>query len=154
MKMVERKVTSVADMHLLAADIGRSLRGGELLLLEGELGSGKTTFVQGLGKFLGVEQALTSPTFTIVAEYDTGHPVIRRLVHADLYRLDSAQAPSDPAVQHLLHEAQNSARVTVVEWGDRLETLPAGLTSWHIQFAHGTAPSERQVRYPERNAYA
>lgn len=71
----------------LAARLASSLQGGEILALQGDLGSGKTTFVQGLGEALGVKAYVRSPSFTLMNIYPTSHPTIHFLVHLDCYRL-------------------------------------------------------------------
>jgi tRNA threonylcarbamoyl adenosine modification protein YjeE len=76
-----------------AAELAATLTGGELVLLDGALGAGKTTFAQGLAQALGADSA-RSPTFTVMNVYRTAHPSIREMVHLDFYRLkpDEAQA--------------------------------------------------------------
>lgn len=138
-------VRSVAQMQEFAAEVARELRGGEVLLLCGELGSGKTTFVQGLARALGVAEPVTSPSFTIAAEYPVeSHETITRLVHVDLYRLDARASTRDPAVADVLESVSEAGRLTVIEWADRLgEAFPAG--AQRIYFRHGRRPSERVV---------
>lgn len=93
--------------------IGRSiaplLRAGDVIVVAGELGAGKTTFTQGLAAGLGVTDAVVSPTFTITREYEGR----LRLVHVDLYRLDRAQEVFDLGLEDIADDA-----VLVVEWGD------------------------------------
>ncbi len=139
----DRIVASVADMDAYAAEVAATLQGGELLLLIGELGAGKTTFVQGLAKALGVTDAVTSPTFTIVSEYPTDRTDITKLVHLDLYRLESGQADTDTAVQESLQQAAHSDRVTVIEWADRFTHSPVGNI---IRFAHTEDPNTRTIQ--------
>lgn len=114
-------VRSVGDMHKLAGRVARELVAGDILLLSGELGSGKTTFVQGLARALGVVDNITSPTFTIVGEYEVnGRGVVKKLIHVDLYRLTDRMAIRDPAVVEVLARREMDERVTVIEWADRL----------------------------------
>jgi tRNA threonylcarbamoyladenosine biosynthesis protein TsaE len=98
------------DTRELAAAVAGVVRPGDVLLLAGELGSGKTVFAQGFGRGLGVEEPVTSPTFTLVRTYEGRLP----LVHADVYRLDHLQEVVDLALPELLDEGA----VVVVEWGD------------------------------------
>jgi tRNA threonylcarbamoyladenosine biosynthesis protein TsaE len=98
------------DTRELAAAVAGLARPEDVLLLEGELGSGKTVFAQGFGRGLGVEEQVTSPTFTLVRTYEGR----LTLVHADVYRLDHLQEVVDLALPELLDEGG----VAVIEWGD------------------------------------
>jgi len=95
----------------VAERIGALLGAGDLLLLGGELGAGKTTFTQGLARALGVAERVTSPTFTLVHSYE-GRGL--RLIHADVYRLEHLQEVIDLGLPELLEEGA----AAVVEWGD------------------------------------
>lgn len=96
----------------IAAAIAGLARNGDLVVLAGEMGSGKTAFAQGFGRALGVTEPITSPTYTLVHSY----PVSKRttLHHADLYRLDRMGEVADLALGELL-EADG---ILLVEWGD------------------------------------
>lgn len=93
----------------------RITRGG-VLLLEGELGAGKTTFVQGLAEGLGITQRLTSPTFALMNVYPVTHTTITNLVHVDLYRLSSTDSLSELDLDHWLSDP---TVLLVVEWPER-----------------------------------
>jgi tRNA threonylcarbamoyladenosine biosynthesis protein TsaE len=99
-----------------AAGLARHVRHGDLLLLEGEMGAGKTTFVRGLARGLGVAGDVMSPTFQLVRVYQG--PV--QLAHVDLYRLSGAAELADLGLDELLDEG-----AVVVEWGDRLRSPAA-----------------------------
>lgn len=111
------------SLRLLAQDIGRSCTGGDVLVLSGDLGAGKTTFTQGLALGLGIDERVTSPTFVIsrVHPHPGGGPA---LVHVDAYRLGSLGELED-----LDLDADLQRSVVVVEWGRGLaESLsPEGL---------------------------
>lgn len=113
-------VHSAAELQRFAADLGDDLAAGDLLILTGGLGAGKTTFTQGLGRGLGVRPGIISPTFVLVRV----HPPLSdgpALVHADAYRLESAADIDD-----LDLESTIDSSVTVVEWGaGRVEHLAA-----------------------------
>jgi len=98
------------DTRELAAAVAGLARPGDVLLLAGELGTGKTVFAQGFGRGLGVDEQVTSPTFTLVRTYEGR----LTLVHADVYRLDHLQEVVDLALPELLDEGA----VALVEWGD------------------------------------
>lgn len=144
--MEQRTVKSVAEMGQLAAEIGQQLQPSAVLYLVGELGAGKTTFVQGLAAFLGVTRPVTSSTFVLMSSYAvTTHPVIRKLVQVDLYRLTPEQVRGEAVVAELLSGSAVPERLTVVEWADRLDkkTTPHGC--W-IHFEH-VDPTTRVVRW-------
>ena len=103
---------SAEDTRELAAQLAALARGGDLLLLTGDLGAGKTTFAQGFARGLGVHDPVTSPTFTLVRIY-RGHGRLR-LVHADLYRLDRLHEVVDLALPELVGDDG----VALVEWGE------------------------------------
>jgi tRNA threonylcarbamoyladenosine biosynthesis protein TsaE len=104
---------SEEDTQKIARELAATLRAGDVLLLSGDLGAGKTTFVRGLAEGLGVDpREVSSPTFTLVHEYRGGR---LRLYHADLYRLDRA-ATNDLG----LEEIGVKDGVLAIEWPDRL----------------------------------
>ena len=104
-------VPSLAATHAVAAALASLSRPGDVLVLAGEMGAGKTAFAQGFGKALGVTEPITSPTFTLVHTYDThGGP----LHHADIYRLDQLAEVADLA----LGELAEFNGIVLVEWGD------------------------------------
>ena len=115
---IVREVDSPAAMVELGRLLGMRLRAGDVVLLSGELGAGKTTLMRGLGEGLGVRGPVTSPTFVIARRHPSlvGGP---DLIHADAYRLSSAGEFED------LDLADDQA-VVCVEWGrDRAEQLSA-----------------------------
>jgi tRNA threonylcarbamoyladenosine biosynthesis protein TsaE len=108
---------SVAATRAVAAAVAPLLRVGDCLVLAGEMGAGKTAFTQGLADALGVDEPVTSPTFTLVHTYTTGR---LRLHHVDVYRLDRMGEVEDLGLAELLDDG-----VVVVEWGDAVrDALP------------------------------
>ena len=109
------RIPTAADMHDLGRRLATVLRAGDLVILAGPLGAGKTTLVQGIGAGLGVRGPVTSPTFVIARV----HPVLAgpgpALVHADAYRLGSVSEVDD-----LDLDTDAASAVTVVEWGSGL----------------------------------
>ncbi len=103
--------------RLVGAALADVLDAGDLVVLNGDLGAGKTCFSQGVGRGLGVTDRITSPTFTIAAEYEGRVP----MHHLDVYRLDD---PAD-TIDLDLPELQESG-VVLIEWGDEIDAvLPA-----------------------------
>lgn len=123
---MELRLTSLDQMRTFAEVLAGHLRAGDLLILSGNLGAGKTTFTQSLGRALGVAGRITSPTFVIARE----HPSLGdgpALVHVDAYRLSDAEELGDLDLDSELEES-----ITVVEWGaglaEQLSTDYLGLT--------------------------
>lgn len=118
--MIEIDVPTADDMHALGERLAGLLRAGDLVLLGGSLGAGKTTLAQGIGAGLGVRGPITSPTFIIARVHPSlvgGVP----LVHVDAYRLGGWDELEDIDLEATLDEA-----VTVVEWGEGLAEGLAG----------------------------
>jgi tRNA threonylcarbamoyladenosine biosynthesis protein TsaE len=101
---------SPAETEAAAAELARLLRPGDVVLVSGELGSGKTTFVRGAARALGVRSPVRSPTFTIARRYEDGRVPVS---HLDLFRLGQATTEEDPA---LLDDELAPDRVAFVEW--------------------------------------
>ena len=118
---------SLDDTARIAKVIAAELRPRDVLLLTGDLGAGKTTFTKALCTALGVADAVTSPTFTLVHEYVGGRLTV---VHSDLYRLERTGELDDLG----LDDARRRGAVLVVEWGDLM--LDAFDDALVIAFAH------------------
>jgi len=120
--MLELRAGSLADTHAIAAAVAELSRPGDLIVLAGEMGAGKTAFAKGFGAALGVTEPITSPTFTLVHTYDIAPGPGRgakALHHADLYRLDRTAEIADLALDELA-EYQG---IVLVEWGDVADAL-------------------------------
>jgi tRNA threonylcarbamoyladenosine biosynthesis protein TsaE len=107
---VKRRTTSAEETQQLAAAVAEVAQPGDLVVLVGGLGAGKTCFVQGFARALGVDEPVTSPTFALVHNYAGTVPI----VHADLYRLVSEHEVLDLG----LDEALADGAIALVEWGD------------------------------------
>lgn len=129
-------IPDAEQMRRFGAGLAARLRAGDLVVLSGPLGAGKTTLVQGLGEGLGVRGPITSPTFVIARVHPslTGGP---ELVHADAYRLGGVAEIDD-----LDLETEVSEAVTVVEWG---EGLVEGLTDDRLEIAIDRSEDEHRT---------
>jgi tRNA threonylcarbamoyladenosine biosynthesis protein TsaE len=120
--MLELRAASLADTYAIAAAVAGLCRPGDLIVLSGEMGAGKTAFAKGFGAALGVTEPITSPTFTLVHSYDIAPGLgngAKALHHADLYRLDRTAEVADLALDELA-EYQG---IVLVEWGDVVDAL-------------------------------
>ncbi len=106
--MIKFTAKNIEDTDALAARIAEKLKGGEIILLNGNLGAGKTTFTKGLAKALGVDEVVTSPTFTFMKEY---HGRLD-LYHFDMYRVED----EDELYELGLNEYLYMRGVCVIEW--------------------------------------
>ena len=113
--MLSVRTVSLAHTHAVAAAIAAVARSGDLIVLAGEMGAGKTAFAQGFGRALGISEPITSPTYTLVHSYSAGRLTVH---HADIYRLNSLHEIADLALPELL-EANG---LVLVEWGDVVES--------------------------------
>ncbi len=109
--MLELSASSLAETHAIAAALAGIARPGDLIVLAGEMGSGKTAFAKGFAAALGVTEPVTSPTFTLVHSYQAGRLTLH---HADLYRLSTQHEVADLALNELLEYDG----IVLVEWGD------------------------------------
>ena len=121
---------SVEETRDLAAAVAGLARAGDVVVLAGDLGAGKTAFVQGFGRGLGVTERITSPTFTLVHVYEGRLPVH----HLDVYRLDQISEAVDLGLAEMLDEPG----VVLVEWGDAITpVLPHDYLEVRLTFGDG-----------------
>ena len=133
-----KEISSAEEMHNLGAKIGAQLKAGDLILVNGDLGAGKTVLVQGIAQSLGVE-GVTSPTFVISKNYPGSLP----LIHVDVYRLlDSGKAALFLDDLDLDSDRENS--VTVIEWGG---TESARLSDQRLEITIDRSDDVRKVSF-------
>ena len=134
---------SVADTHKLARHVLKQLPVRVVLALHGDLGSGKTCFVQGLAAALGIDRPVTSPTFTLVHEYRGA----RALVHVDLYRIRD----SNDALMLGLEEYFEAEGITAVEWAERAADLfPPDTLHLYFETLEGTHARRITIKSSQR----
>ncbi len=128
---------SVEETQSFGEQIGCALRAGDIVALRGELGSGKTTLIQGIARGLGRDpETIKSPTFVLMREYPGTPP----LIHIDGYRLEGAPAVAWLDVELLF----NSSKITVIEWAERCEGL---LPEDHLEvYLSHVSANRRRIR--------
>ena len=119
--MREYKVNSPAETQKIATQLAKKLKGGELLALSGNLGAGKTLFIQALAKALGVKEKITSPTFVLMKVYDIKHKHARKFVHVDCYRLTGHEDLFGIGLGDYLNY---DTVIVAIEWADKIANLP------------------------------
>ncbi len=118
------EITSISaeQTQALAVDIAAQIKTGKTICLYGDLGSGKTTFVQGLAKSLGITARIVSPTFVLMRNYPivSKNKNLRMLYHVDLYRLENAADKESLGQEELWNDQGN---VVVIEWPEKIQEL-------------------------------
>lgn len=137
---MEKRITqSALETQNFAKNIALTLRKGGVLALYGDLGSGKTTFVQGLAQGLGITRRIVSPTFIIMRTYEQQKVA---LYHVDLYRIQTIQDIEGIGLMEILAD-KNS--IVVIEWPEKLGTLlPSHTKKMHFRFL---SENEREIGY-------
>jgi len=134
--VIELRSDGPGTTKAVGGAIASVLRAGDVVVLTGDLGTGKTVVAQGIAAALGVDEPVVSPTFTLVREYAGTLP----LRHVDVYRLDHVQEAIDLGLEELLDDG-----VVLVEWGERVrEVLPADLL--HVTLALGGVDEPEDAR--------
>ncbi|MBW4680054.1 MAG: tRNA (adenosine(37)-N6)-threonylcarbamoyltransferase complex ATPase subunit type 1 TsaE [Microcoleus vaginatus WJT46-NPBG5] len=139
--MVEPITVSLANAaatHSFGRALGQGLPAGSVILLEGDLGAGKTTLVQGLAEGLGITDAVVSPTFTLINEYHEGR---LPLYHLDLYRLEPAEVAT-LYLETYWEGIEMPAGIVAIEWAERLPYFPPSYLQIRLTYQ---AESGRQV---------
>ena len=142
--MPEVLTKSSVETKKVAAFLARSLKKGVVIAMEGNLGSGKTTFVQGFAKALGIRENVLSPTFVLMKIYPLSKKKkLKHLIHIDCYRLGS---PSDLRHLGFRNLLKDKDAIILIEWADRIKKLiPLKNVIW-IKFSHGKSPMTRIIR--------
>jgi tRNA threonylcarbamoyladenosine biosynthesis protein TsaE len=131
--------------------LAEMLEPGDVVLLVGDLGAGKTTMTQGIAKALGVAEHVTSPTFTLLRSYECAPPAPggpSTLLHADLFRLDQLKEVVDLALGEMLEEGA----AAVVEWGDVARPVLGGDTLT-VRISLGDDPATRVITFEPAGAW-
>ncbi|MBE6349444.1 MAG: tRNA (adenosine(37)-N6)-threonylcarbamoyltransferase complex ATPase subunit type 1 TsaE [Spirochaetaceae bacterium] len=124
--MLEIFTNSAEETILLGNKIGKLLEPGDIIAMQGTLAAGKTTFTKGIAQSLAINETITSPTFTLISEYEG----IRPLYHMDVYRLNSEEEFIDLGVEDLMY----SDGISIIEWSEKvMGQLPKKTIIIHIE---------------------
>lgn len=112
---------SFSETQILGKKYAQNIKNEQIICLYGDLGAGKTTFVQGFGEGLGVTKKIVSPTFIIMRTYElTNHPTKKYFYHVDLYRIENE---TDVEVLGLLEIMQDPESIVAIEWPEKIEDI-------------------------------
>ena len=125
MKLTSESPSITRKIGLILSKI---LKSGDILLLAGELGAGKTTFISGIAEGLGIKENLSSPSFTIINLYEIDSR--KKFIHADFYRLDNVDEILNTGIEDYIYGSRN---IACIEWGDKNKGFP-GLNYLEVQF--------------------
>lgn len=133
--MVEEKqiITSSDAMQQAGEQFAKTLLGGDVVVLYGDLGFGKTTFTQGVARGLGIDRRIISPTFVIMRKYSLADE--KSFYHIDLYRTQTEHELEGLGISEIL---QDNTAITMIEWPDRLSTLPKNRIEVQIDYINDT----------------
>ena len=128
--------SSKEETQELAEKLAKTLSPGSIIALYGNLGSGKTTFVQGLAKGLGITKRLISPTFVIVRQYELGirnpESGIKMFYHIDLYRIESQKDLKNLGLKEIINNPEN---IVAIEWPEKAQNLlPKNRIEIHLEY--------------------
>ncbi len=134
-------IKNLKELEAFAGEFAKSLRGGDVVGLVGDLGAGKTTLTQMLAKQLGVEEAVKSPTFILMQVFATGAKAkkrgVARICHVDAYRLESWKELTTIGFEEYSGDAST---VTLVEWADRVPEIHSSKS--YVELTFGFASGE------------
>ena len=124
-------------------EFAKILKPGDVVLLYGELGSGKTTFVKGIAQGLGIKETITSPTFTLMNIYKINNQqlTVNNLVHMDTYRLKNSDELKAIGAEDYIGDPNT---ITVIEWPEKIEEMLKSTRTRSVYFEH--APDGRKIK--------
>jgi len=121
MKSIKEYISNnYEDTFAIGKKLASDLKGGDVLALSGDLGAGKTAFVQGLASGLGVKELVNSPTYTIMKLYEANKSRIKQLCHVDAYRLNDAHELSDIGLSDYFNQSDT---IVAIEWPEKIKAF-------------------------------
>lgn len=139
--MVSVAATKQFAMRMAKDIVSVKSNHARVIALSGNLGAGKTTFVQGFAQTLGIKTPIQSPTFVLMKIYSLEKKYLKHLIHIDAYRIESPQELEHLGFHELLNDKDG---VILIEWADRIKKILPKDTMW-IRFLHGKKINERFI---------
>jgi tRNA threonylcarbamoyladenosine biosynthesis protein TsaE len=135
---------SQSETEMFGKKLAAKLKGGDILLLSGDLGAGKTSLVKGIAKGLGIKNEITSPTFTLMNVYEVQSlkSKVKSLIHIDTYRLKDEKELLEIGVEDYLGKPDT---VCIIEWPEKIIGLLKKYQTTAITLEHGDKPEERKI---------
>ncbi|MEK7131881.1 MAG: tRNA (adenosine(37)-N6)-threonylcarbamoyltransferase complex ATPase subunit type 1 TsaE [Patescibacteria group bacterium] len=135
---------SQPETELVGKKLADKLKGGDILLLSGDLGAGKTSLIKGIAVGLGIKQKITSPTFTLMNVYEIGNKKleIKKLIHIDTYRLKDEKELLEIGVEDYLGRPDT---ICAIEWPEKISGLLKNRKTIKINLEHTQNPHQRKV---------
>ncbi|MDD2822916.1 MAG: tRNA (adenosine(37)-N6)-threonylcarbamoyltransferase complex ATPase subunit type 1 TsaE [Candidatus Daviesbacteria bacterium] len=128
---------SAEETQQLAAKLSQEFKNGGIITLDGPLGAGKTTFVAGFAKELGIKSKILSPTYILMRQYDLPYEKQAKLFHIDLYRLEDKQEIDSIGLNELFLNPKN---IFLIEWAEKLTNLPkTKITKIQFEYLNDTS---------------
>lgn len=125
---------SLKETKNFSSEFTKTLKSGDIILLSGEMGAGKTVFTKGLAEGLGIQTDITSPTFSLMNIHEIqNNPEIKKLIHIDTYRLETEDQLLQIGAQDYVGKKNT---VSVIEWPEKLKTLLIGKQVIEIEIKH------------------
>ena len=141
-------ISNESELILFGASFVKNYKGGDIILLKGDLGAGKTTITKGFAKGLGVKEVVKSPTFTYMQIYETtNHPDVEHMIHIDTYRAKNTEQLQDIGVGEYILDNKN---ISIIEWPEKIYPLIKDKPYTEISIEH-TPDNKRRITTKHRN---
>lgn len=131
------KINNLKETKKYAKLFFKTLSGGEIICLDGDLGAGKTTFTKYLAHYMGIKTPITSPTFTLIQEYK-GKKL--NLVHCDMYRIEDENELIEMGLEDILYN-HNQNTIIIIEWPEKIPNILKNVKLKHIKIEKGEGES-------------
>jgi len=133
---------SAHETKEIGKELARTLSGGDIVILKGQLGAGKTAFTKGIAEGLNIEKEVTSPTFTLMSVYQVpNHDTIKELIHVDTYRLETYEELLEIGIEDYLGKPDT---LTIIEWPEKVDKLLENKKMTVVTLVAG-ATTERKI---------